>query len=125
MTETIKVEVDEALAKRFRKRAMELYGYKKESMKKALEDTMKRFSIPGRVDWHSMKGVLKGTKANSVQLQHKIWSKDEIKKTRPRLRGVTSETIARQMRNERHGGKISRRKRTRRAVRTRARYNRG
>jgi hypothetical protein len=44
MTETIKVEVNEALAKRFRKRAMELYGYKKGSMKKALEDTMKRFS---------------------------------------------------------------------------------
>jgi hypothetical protein len=35
MTETIKVEVSEALAKRFRKRAMELYGYKKGSMKRA------------------------------------------------------------------------------------------
>ncbi len=75
MTETIKVEVDDALAKRFRKRAMELYGYKKGSMKKALEDTMKRFSVPGKVDWHSMRGVLRGTKANSVQLQHKIWSR--------------------------------------------------
>jgi hypothetical protein len=75
MTETIKAEVNEALAKRFRKRAMELYGYKKGSMKKALEDTMKKFSIPGRVDWHSIRGVLKGTKSSSVQLQHEIWSK--------------------------------------------------
>lgn len=75
MTETIKAEVNEALAKRFRKRAMELYGYKKGSMKKALEDTMKKFSTPGRVDWHSIRGVLKGTKSSSVQLQHEIWSK--------------------------------------------------
>ncbi len=75
MTETIKVEVDEALAKRFRRRAMELYGYKKGSMKRALEDTMKKFSTPGRVDWHSIRGTLKNTKTSSVQLQHKIWSK--------------------------------------------------
>lgn len=75
MTETIKVEVDEALAKRFRRRAMELYGYKKGSVKRALEDTMKKFSTPGRVDWHSIRGALKGTRTSSVQLQHKIWSK--------------------------------------------------
>ena len=29
MTATIKVEVDEALARKFRKKAMETYGYKK------------------------------------------------------------------------------------------------
>jgi hypothetical protein len=75
MTETIKVEVNEALAKRFRKRAMELYGYKKGSMKRALEDTMKRFSTPGRADWHSIRGVLKGARTSSVQLQHTAWSK--------------------------------------------------
>ena len=75
MTETIKVEVDEALAKRFRKRAMELYGYKKGSVKKALKDAMKRFSVPGKVDWHSIRGALKGTKLSSVQLQHSIWSR--------------------------------------------------
>jgi hypothetical protein len=75
MTETIKVELNEALAKRFRKRAMELYGYKKGSMKRALEDTIKKFSTPGRVDWHSIRGILKGTRISSVQLQHTIWSK--------------------------------------------------
>jgi hypothetical protein len=75
MTETIKVELNEALAKRFRKRAMEVYGYKKGSMKKALEDTIVRFSVPGRVDWHSLRGALKTRRTSSVQLQHAIWSK--------------------------------------------------
>jgi hypothetical protein len=75
MTETIKVEVNDALAKRFRKRAMELYGYKKGSVKKALEDNMKKFSTPGRVDWRSIRGALKDTKTSSVHLQHTIWSK--------------------------------------------------
>jgi hypothetical protein len=32
-----------ALAKKFRKRAMETYGYKKGAVKAALEDAMKRF----------------------------------------------------------------------------------
>ena len=75
MTETVKVEVDDALAKRFRKRAMELYGYKKGSVKKALEDIMRRFSNPGRVDWHSIRGTLRTPRMSSVQLQHKAWSK--------------------------------------------------
>jgi hypothetical protein len=75
MTETIKVEVNEALARRFRRRAMELYGYKRGSVKRALEESMKKFSSPGKVDWHSIRGVLKGTKTNSVNLQHTIWSK--------------------------------------------------
>jgi hypothetical protein len=73
MTETIKVEVNEALARKFRKRAMELYGYKKGSMKKALEDTMRKFSTPGKVDWHSHS--LKNTKRSSVALQHASWAK--------------------------------------------------
>src|SRR3989304_7750408 len=93
-----------------------------EECAKGLEEIVKRRerahirNVPGKVDWHSMRGVLKGTKGSSVQLQHKIWSKDEIKRTRPRLRGVTSETIVRQRRNERHGTSEKRRKRTRRCV---------
>ncbi len=75
MTEIIKVEVDEALAKRFRKRAMELYGYKRGAMKKALEETMKRFSTPGKADWHSIRGALKSVRTSSVELQHEIWSR--------------------------------------------------
>jgi len=75
MTETIKVEVSDALAKKFRKRAMEVYGYKKGSVKRALEDTMRKFSMPDKVDWHAVRGALKKSKTSSVQLQHSIWSK--------------------------------------------------
>jgi len=63
------------LARRFRKRAMELYGYKRGAVKRALEESMKKFSTPGGVDWHSVRGVLKNMRIGSVQLQHRIWSK--------------------------------------------------
>jgi len=75
MTETIKVEVNDALAKQFRKKAMETYGYKKGSVKRALEDTMRKFSTPGRVDWHAIRGLLKDKRTTSVGLQHSVWSK--------------------------------------------------
>lgn len=77
MTETIKVELDEALAKRFRKRAMERYGYKKGTMKKALEDLIRKFSAPGKPDWGSLRGVLKVKGVTSVELQHSIWAKQD------------------------------------------------
>lgn len=77
MTETIKVEVDEALARRFRKKAMDTYGYKKGSMKKALEQSMRDFSS-SRVtaDWGSIRGIAKaGAKRSSTDLQHEAWSR--------------------------------------------------
>ncbi len=78
MTETIKVEVDEALAKRFRKKAMETYGYKKGTMKKALEEMIRKFSEPGEAEWESLRGVLKAeSELNSVELQHKAWKKTD------------------------------------------------
>jgi hypothetical protein len=72
MTETIKVEVDGALATRFRRKAMERYGYKKGAMKKALEEAMRRYSASGRADWASLRGALKSEK-DSVWLQHHAW----------------------------------------------------
>ena len=72
MTETIKVEVDETLATRFRKKAMERYGYKKGAMKKALEEAMRRYSASGRADWATLEGTLKSDK-DSVWLQHHAW----------------------------------------------------
>ncbi len=78
MTETIKVEVDEALAKKFRKKAMERYGYKKGTIKKAVEDVITKFSMTGQVDWASLKGTLKvARKVSSVELQHKVWSNQD------------------------------------------------
>jgi len=72
MTETIKVDVEEALAKKFRKRAMELYGYKRGAIKKALEEVMRRFSASGEADWGSLKGAIKRD-ISSVELQHSAW----------------------------------------------------
>jgi hypothetical protein len=78
MTETIKVEVDDALARKFRKKAMERYGYKKGTIKKAVEEVMIRFSMSGPVNWGSLRGTLRGAqKASSVQLQHRLWSNQD------------------------------------------------
>ncbi len=76
MTETIKVEVDEALARKFRKKAMERFGYKKGAVKKALEEAMTRFTATGRPDWGSLLGTLKVDK-DSVWLQHHAWDETD------------------------------------------------
>ncbi len=72
MSEIIKAEVPEALAKKFRKRAMEIYGYKKGAVKAAIEDAMKRFISYSRVDWKTLKGCIQ-SEYTSVELQHKAW----------------------------------------------------
>lgn len=77
MTETIKVEVDEALARRFRKRAMEIYGYKKGAMKRALEETIRKFAMPGKADWSALKGALKKPGVDAVELQHTLWAEPD------------------------------------------------
>ena len=81
MTETIKVEVDEELARRFRRRAMEKYGYKRGAIKRALEELMSGFastsaaSQPQIVDWSFLEGSLKDSYKGmtSVELQHALW----------------------------------------------------
>ncbi len=74
MTQTIKVIVDDAVAKRFKRMAMEAYGYKKGAIKKALEEMIKKASFAGEVDWASLNGALK-IKISSVELQHSAWVK--------------------------------------------------
>ena len=78
MTATIKVEVDETLARRFKKKAFENYGYKKGAMKKALEELMRGYADQReKADWNSFRGVLKNQgefkSMNSVEVQHSIW----------------------------------------------------
>jgi hypothetical protein len=83
MTETIKVEVDEDLARRFRQKAMEKYGYKKGAVKKALEEIMSNFAAgssnsrptPTKVDWSFLEGAVKDRYKGmtSVELQHNLW----------------------------------------------------
>ncbi|MBI3859145.1 MAG: hypothetical protein HY296_02735 [Thaumarchaeota archaeon] len=72
MTETIKAEVDEALAKRFRKKAMERFGYKKGAVKSALEDALRRYVSAGEIDWKPLRGTL-ASDLDSVTLQHSTW----------------------------------------------------
>jgi len=72
MSEVIKAEIPEALAKKFRKRAMETYGYKKGAVKAALEDAMKRFIASSKVDWKTLRGCIR-SESTSVELQHKAW----------------------------------------------------
>ncbi|MHC1627792.1 MAG: hypothetical protein ACXQTI_03040 [Candidatus Nezhaarchaeales archaeon] len=75
MTEIIKVEVEEALAQKFKKRAMEKYGYRKGAIAKALKELIKKFSSPaGKADWSSLKGKLDIKDISSVELQHKLWA---------------------------------------------------
>ena len=80
MTETIKVEVDEELARKFRKKAMEKYGYKRGAIKQALEELMSSFTYtspnkPHKVDWSFLEGTLKDRYKGmtSVELQHALW----------------------------------------------------
>jgi len=56
MTETIKVELDEALARRFRMKAVERYGYKKGTIKRAIEEVIIGFSTSGKVDFSHLEG---------------------------------------------------------------------
>ena len=76
MTETIKAELDEPLAKKFRKRAMERYGYKKGALKLALEEAIARYVSLGEVDWKPLRGTLK-SKMDSVHLQHSAWKRTD------------------------------------------------
>jgi hypothetical protein len=81
MTATIKVEVDERLARQFKKKAMERYGYKKGAMKKALVEAMTDYSSKQRrtktgTRWEDLKGILKSDK-DSVWLQHHAWDKTD------------------------------------------------
>jgi len=72
MVEIIKAEVSEALARKFRRKAMAIYGYRKGAIKAALEDLLKRFVSSGEVDWKVLKGCIK-SELTSVELQHRIW----------------------------------------------------
>jgi hypothetical protein len=81
MTETIKVEVDEELARQFKKKAMEKYGYKKGAMKKALVEAMRDYPPNHRREasaarWGDLKGIVKSDK-DSVWLQHHAWDKTD------------------------------------------------
>jgi len=76
----LKVYIEEELEKRFRKLAMETYGYRKGSLSSALEDAIRRWlleqeSVLKEVKVpedpvSTMRGLLKHVKKSGVELEH-------------------------------------------------------
>jgi len=81
----LKVTLDEELLKLFKERAYKIFGYKKGSLKSAVElaikDFIERIDLLQREDLSvkDIRGLLKGLKVTSVELQHKalkLWVKE-------------------------------------------------
>ncbi|MHB1709639.1 MAG: hypothetical protein ACYCT2_09220 [Thermoplasmataceae archaeon] len=70
----MKIDLDEELVRRFKKTALEQYGYKKGSIKKAMEALIRDYTREGTADWTNIVGILEGRTETSVELQHKAWS---------------------------------------------------
>lgn len=78
--ESLKVQIDERLAKKFREIAMKIFGYSKGSLSKAAEASIRNW-IDGveELEEHSSEdpvdaidGLLKDIKLDSVTLQHRL-----------------------------------------------------
>ena len=69
---TLKIETDDKLLDAFKRKSMEVYGYRKGAFKFAIENLIKRWVIKKDVNWGLLKGKLK-SKKTAVELQHNIW----------------------------------------------------
>ncbi|MCD6513741.1 MAG: hypothetical protein J7L07_02350 [Candidatus Odinarchaeota archaeon] len=77
---SLKIQIDEKLAKRFREVAMKMFGYSKGSISKAAEASIRNWidaieeilqhDVENPVD--AIDGLLKDIKVDSVTLQHKL-----------------------------------------------------
>ena len=81
----LKVTLDDELLKLFKERAYKIFGYKKGSLKSAVElaikDFIDRVDVLQRGDLSvkDIRGLLKDLKATSVELQHKalkLWVRE-------------------------------------------------
>ena len=81
----LKVTLDDELLKLFKERAYKIFGYKKGSLKSAVElaikDFIDRVDVLQRGDLSvkDIRGLLKELKATSVELQHKalkLWVRE-------------------------------------------------
>ncbi len=79
MSETLKVEIDEELLKKFKRKAYESHGFKKGAIKKAMEELLKQYTSEGKSNWNAIAGILKDKTETSVDLQHKAWQDIEGK----------------------------------------------
>ncbi|GBC68581.1 hypothetical protein HRbin01_00264 [archaeon HR01] len=76
MVEIIKAGVPNPVAKRFRKKAMDQYGYRKGAVKRAMQDLITRYISAGTADWKSLKGVIR-SELSSIELQHRLWKRTD------------------------------------------------
>jgi hypothetical protein len=67
--------LDSQPVKKFKKKAMEIYSYKKRAVKKGMENTLGEHAKEEKADWDQLVGVLDYIKEDSVELQHKLWKK--------------------------------------------------
>ncbi len=75
--QTLKVQLDEKKAEKFRETAMRTFGYGKGALSKAanaaIDDWTRRIEIrKGAANIERLDGLLKDTKLSSVELQHKM-----------------------------------------------------
>jgi metal-responsive CopG/Arc/MetJ family transcriptional regulator len=75
MAETLKVELDSELVRKFKKKAMKTYGFRKGAIKKAMEEILKEYTKEGMAYWGALKGTLRVSEGNSVTRQHSLWKR--------------------------------------------------
>lgn len=69
---TLKIDTDDKLLELFKKKSMEIYGYKKGALKTATENLIKKWLLKKSVNWEELNSILKTSKS-SVELQHLVW----------------------------------------------------
>lgn len=74
MSDTLKVELDEELLNKFKRKAFETHGFKKGSIKITIEELLKQYTSEGKPNWNNIAGILKNRSETSVELQHKAWN---------------------------------------------------
>ncbi len=76
MSEVIKAKVTKAVARDFKKKAMEQYGCQKGAASKALGVLICGYISRQKPDWGALRGSLK-SELTSVELQHRALGKSE------------------------------------------------
>jgi hypothetical protein len=69
---TLKVDLEDKLLEAYKRKVMEVYGYKRGALKLATIALVKRWLSERPVNWSSLRGSLR-IKGSSVKLQHKAW----------------------------------------------------
>lgn len=71
---TLKVEADDEIINRFKKKAREEYGQKRGSIKKATLELIEKYVSEDKVDWEELEGVIDSDKG-SVDMEKEMWRK--------------------------------------------------